>query len=61
MGAGPEYCKSKRDGVAVLEGNRQVHKRKEKNDTEEGVRVTFLFFGWLSNIAEACFICDRGV
>jgi hypothetical protein len=38
MGARGEYGKSKRDGEAVLEGDRQIAKGKEKSNTNTGVR-----------------------
>jgi len=37
MGARGEYGKSKRNGGAVLEGNRRAAKAEEENDTKEGV------------------------
>jgi hypothetical protein len=42
MGARGQYGKSKRNGEVVLEGNRQAAKRKEKNDTDQGVGNRYL-------------------
>ena len=42
MGARGEYGKSKRDGEAILEGDRQTAKGEEKSDTKKGVRGMFV-------------------
>jgi hypothetical protein len=45
MGARGKYGESKRNGEAVLEGNRRAAKRAEKNDMEEGMRTMFRLHG----------------
>jgi hypothetical protein len=43
MGARGEYAESKRDGKAILEGDRRNAKGEEKSDTEKGGRGIFIF------------------
>jgi len=45
MRARGEYGRSKRNGRAVVEGNRWAAKGEQKNDREEGVRSRLLLDG----------------